>query len=160
MKVVHKTATHLVIEDRPWLIGILMILMALGFVVGGMALWATGQYFGGLMLVLVGGGVPLLVAGMMVQRVRLTFDREAGRITRTCRSVLGLTQDTFALDRLEAVRVGVSTDSDGTTYRTELRLKAPIEVVPFTSYYTSGRKPEQMADAVNEWLTTAGASNR
>jgi hypothetical protein len=31
--------------------------------------------------------------------------------------------------------------------------------VPFTSYYTSGRKPEQMADAVNEWLTAAGAGN-
>jgi hypothetical protein len=160
MKVIQKTVTHLVIEDRPWLIGILLIVMALGFLAGGMALWATGQYFGGLMLVLVGGGVPILVAGLMVQRVRLTFDRGTGQITRTCRSVLRLTQETFAFDRLEAVRVGASTDSDGTTYRTELRLKAPIEIVPFTRYYTSGPKPEQMADAVNEWLTTAGAGNR
>lgn len=96
MKLIHATTTHLVIEDRPWLIGILRIVVALGFLEGGMTLWASGQYLGGLMLVLVGGGVPLLIAGLMVQRVRLTFDRKAGQITRTCRSVRGLMQETFA----------------------------------------------------------------
>ena len=34
----------------------------------------------------------------------------------------------------------------------ELRLTEPSETVPFTSYYTSGKRPDQMAAAVNAWL--------
>lgn len=152
MKVIHRTDTLLMIEDQPWLIGVLMIVMALIFAFGGMALLVSGELFGGLMMVLVGVGVPVLIGALMVQRVRLTFDRAAGTVTRTRRSVLGLTQSTYALDRLEGARVGVSTDSDGSTYRTELDLRDPVETVPFTTYYTSGGRPDEMARAVNDWL--------
>lgn len=152
MKVIHRTDTLLMIEDKPWLLGILMIVMALIFAFGGMAMLISGESFGGLMMFLVGVGVPVLIGAVMVQRVRLTFDRSAGTLTRTRRSVLGLTQTTHALDRLKRARVGVSTDSDGSTYRMELDLRDPVETVPFTSYYTSGRRPEEMARAVNDWL--------
>lgn len=154
MKVIHRTDDLLMIEDRPWFIGIMMIVMALVFAFGGMAILASGEVFGGLMMLLIGVGVPLLIGALMVQRVRLTFDRSAGTVTRTRRSVLGLTQTTHPLDRLDRARVGVSTDSDGTTYRMELQLRDPPEMVPFTSYYTSGRKPEMMAQVVNDWLDT------
>ncbi|WP_103257549.1 hypothetical protein [Tabrizicola aquatica] len=153
MKIIHDTDQSLMIEDQPWLIGILMIVMALVFAFGGMALLASGEGFGGAMMLLVGVGVPVLIGALMVQRVRLTFDRSTGTVTRTRRSVLGLTIATHALDRLDQARVGVSTDGDGTTYRMELDLRDPPEVVPFTSYYTSGRRPEAMARAVNDWLT-------
>lgn len=153
MKIIHDTDQSLMIEDQPWLIGILMIVMALVFAFGGMALLASGEVFGGAMMLLIGVGVPVLIGALMVQRVRLTFDRGTGTVTRTRRSVLGLTVSTHALDRLDQARVGVSTDSDGTTYRMELDLRDPPEVVPFTSYYTSGRRPEEMARAVNDWLT-------
>ena len=153
MKVIHRSDQLLVIEDRPWFIGVLMILMALVFLFGGMKLFAAGEAFGGLMMVLLGGGVPLGIGALMVRRVRLTFDRDAGTLTRVSRSVRGLTQDSYALDRLERAELAVSTDSDGTTYRTELRLKAPLETVPFTTYYTNGRKPRLMVDAVNDWLS-------
>jgi hypothetical protein len=153
MKVIHRTDTLLMIEDRPWFIGILMIVMALTFAFGAMALLSAGKILGGLAMGLLGTGVPLLIGALMVQRVRLAFDRQTGQMTRTCRTVRGLTQQSFALDRLAEARVGVSFDSDGNTYRTELLLQGPSETVPFTSYYTSGRKPEQMAEAVNDWLT-------
>jgi len=152
MKVIHRTDTLLMIEDQPWLIGVLMIVMALVFAFGGMALLVSGELFGGLMMFLVGVGVPVLIGALMVQRVRVTFDRTAGTLTRTRRSVLGLTRTTHALDRLEGARVGISTDSDGTTYRTELDLRDPVETMPFTTYYTSGRRPEEMIRAVNDWL--------
>jgi hypothetical protein len=153
MKVIHRSDPLLVIEDRPWLVGSLMIAMALLFLFGGMQLLSAGEAFGGLMMMVLGVGVPLLIGALMVQRVRLTFDRSAGMITRTCRTVRGLTVETFALDRLDSVQVGVSTDSDGSTRRTELRLKAPMETVPFTSYYTSGGQPQRMADVLKDWLT-------
>jgi hypothetical protein len=94
----------------------------------------------------------------MVRRVRLSLDRQAGRLTRISRSVTGLNQDDYALHRLVEARVGASVDSDGTTYRTELCLKDPTETVPFTSYYTSGRKPEHMAMAINDWLAAPTAT--
>ena len=152
MKVIHRSDTMLVLEDRPWLIGILMIVMALIFAFGGMALLASGETFGGLMLLLIGIGVPVLIGALMVQRVRLTLDRSAGTVTR--RSVLGLTQTTQALDRLDRARVAVSSDSDGSTYRMELDFRDPAEMIPFTTYHTSGTRPEAMAQAVNDWLRT------
>lgn len=153
MKVIHRSEQLLVIEDRPWFVGLLMIAMALVFLFGGMRVFMAGEVFGGLMMLLLGVGVPLLLAALIVRRVRLTFDRTEGKVTRVSRSVRGLTRDSYALDRLKLAQLGVSTDSDGTTYRTELQLNAPQETVPFTTYFTSGRKPAQMVDVVNDWLT-------
>lgn len=155
MKVIHRTDDLLIVEDRPWFIGIMMIVMALVFAFGGMAILASGEILGGVMMLLIGVGVPLLIGALMVQRVRLTFDRRAGTVTRTRRSVLGLTQTTHALNRLDRARVGVSTDSDGTIYRMELDLRDPPETVPFTTYHTSGKRPEELTRAVNDWLGTA-----
>ena len=152
MKVILRTEKLLMVEDQPWMIGGLMIVMAMTFAFGGTALLASGEIFGGLMMLLIGVGVPVLIGALMVQRVRLTFDRDAGTVTRTRRSVLGLTQTTHALDRVECARVGVSTDSDGSTYRMELDLRDPPEMLPLTTYHTSGRQPEEMAQAVNGWL--------
>lgn len=154
MKIVHRSDTLLVLEDRPWVIGVFMIAMALMFLAASMAVVGRGEILGGFFLALVGGGVPILIAAFVVQQVRLTLDRSSGQLVRISRSVRGLTRQEFALSRLVEARVGVNYDSDGNTYRTELHLQEPAEKVPFTSYYTNGRKPEQMAEAVNDWMTT------
>ena len=64
-----------------------------------------------------------------------------------------LKERVVAMPSIEPAELWEATDSDGNTYRTELHLDGPAETVPFTSYYTSGRKPEAMAEAVNDWLT-------
>ncbi|HLQ19333.1 MAG TPA: hypothetical protein VK146_10170 [Tabrizicola sp.] len=153
MKVIHRSDTLLILEDQPWMLGVFLILFALVFAFGGLAMMGDGKVWGGMFFALFGAGIPILIAALMVRRVRLSLDRDSGQITRIERSVRGLKRDSYALDRLREVKVGVSYDSDGNTYRTELHLTAPSEVVPFTSYYTSGRKPEAMAEAVNGWLT-------
>jgi hypothetical protein len=152
MKVILRSDTLLVLEDRPWFIGIFMIAMSLCFTAGGLAMMGEGMLLGGAFFALFGGGIPLLIAALMVKRVRLTLDRSTGQLTRTMRSIRGLSQDVYLLDRLTKASVGVSYDSDGNTYRTELILADPPETVPFTSYYTSGKRPETMARAVNDWL--------
>lgn len=153
MKVIHRSDTLLVLEDRPWFIGLLMILMALCFLYGGMALFGEGKSLGGLFMAVLGGGVPVLLAAWLVRRVRLTFDRATGQLTRTMRSVRGFSQQSYPLDRITGAKVAVNFDSDGNTYRTELQLTDPSETVPFTTYYTNGPKPEAMAQTVNDWLT-------
>lgn len=154
MKVIHRTDSLLMIEDRPWLIGGLMVFMALIFLFGSMALFSAGEILGGTLIGLVGVGVPLLIGALMVVRVRLVFDRAAGTLTRISRSVRGLKREDYPLDRLVEAQLGASTDSDGTAYRLELQLRGPSEIVPFTTYYTSGRRPERLIVAVNDWLTT------
>jgi hypothetical protein len=155
MKVLHRSESLLVLEDRPWFLGIMLIIMALGFLFGGMAMIGEGLLLGGATIALVGGGVPILIAALMVRRVRLTLDRSTGLLTRTMRSVRGLAQESHPLDRLTKATVAVSYDSDGNTYRTELHLTDPDQTVPFTTYYTSGRQPDAMAKAVNDWLGTS-----
>lgn len=152
MKVIHRSDALLMIEDRPWLIGAMMILAALLFLFGGMALIGQGQLIGGLAMILIGAGVPLLMAALMVQRVRVTFDRTSGRLTRTVRSVRGLHQTVHALDRLTAARVGAKSDGDGTAYRLELVLDGPAEVLPFTICYSGGRRAERLCAEVSDWL--------
>jgi hypothetical protein len=153
MKVIHRSDTQLMLEDQPWFLGVCLILFALVFAFGGLAMMGEGKVLGGAFFALFGAGIPILIAALMVRRVRVTLDRGTGQITRIERSVRGLKQDSYALDRLHQAKVGVSYDSDGNTYRTELHLTDPDQVVPFTSYYTNGRKPEAMAVAVNDWLT-------
>lgn len=152
MKVLHHSETLLILEDRPWLVGILLIVMVLTFAFGAMALIGAGMILGKLLMGLVGIGVPVLIGALMVQRVRLTLDRSAGEVTRTRRSILGLTTETYPLHRLRAARVDASSDSDGTTSRMELCLADPPQIVPFTTYYTNGQKPRKMAETVEAWL--------
>lgn len=155
MKVIHRSDTLLMIEDRPWFLGGLMIVIALVFLFGGTAILGKGQVFGGLMMILVGVGVPLTIAALMVQRVRVTLDRSTGQVTRTARSVRGLSQTAYALNRLTTTRVGATSDSDGTAYRLELVLDDSAEVVPFTSYYSGGTRAQRLSETVNAWLATA-----
>jgi hypothetical protein len=152
MKVIHRSDTLLVLEDRPWFLGVFLIAMALAFIFGGLAMMGEGMALGGAFFALFGGGVPILIAALMVRRVQLTLDRSTGHLTRTMRSVRGLTKESHMLERLNSAKVAVSYDSDGNTYRTELQLTDPDQTVPFTNYYTNGKKPEVMAQAVNDWL--------
>lgn len=153
MKVIHRSDTFLMLEDRPWFLGLVLICMALMFAFSGMAMMGEGSMLGGAFFALFGAGIPILIAALMVRRVRLCLDRSTGQITRIERSVRGLKRDSYALDRLNEAKVAVSYDSEGNTFRTELHLTGPDEVVPFTTYYTTGKKPQQMAAAVNDWVT-------
>jgi len=58
MKVIHRSDSPLMIEDRPWFIGIMMIGMALVFLSGSMALVRSSEIFGGAMMGTVGVGAP------------------------------------------------------------------------------------------------------
>lgn len=66
---IHRLNQRPVIEDRPWLIGIPMIVMALVYLFGAFHLIESGHAFGGLMLFL--EGMALLICALMVRQVRL-----------------------------------------------------------------------------------------
>jgi hypothetical protein len=151
VKVIEQSPTRLIIEDRPWLLGLSMLLLIVIMWGGSLFLYRIREGMGALILALVGTGVPLLIAVLMVQRVRLTFDRSAGTLSKTRQSVFGFSQTDYALIRLLRAEVSESSDSEGTTYRLVLKLTQPDETVPFTSYFTSGRRPERLCKVVNEW---------
>ncbi|MFO1203355.1 MAG: hypothetical protein U1E58_12040 [Tabrizicola sp.] len=152
MKVIHRTDTVLILEDRPWLIGFLVIGMAMLGLFGSMAMFGSGQMLAGTVMGLFGVGGTLLIGALLVKRVRLILDRGTGKITRISRSVGGLTEEEYALSRLVEAQIGTRTDAKGTTRRAELLLSGPDRTLPFTDYYTSGGKPELMTQTINDWL--------
>lgn len=152
MKVIHKTTSLLMLEDRPWRIGLLVIGMAMIGVFASMSMIGSGEVLAGSAMAVFGVGGVLLIGAMLIKRVRLILNRDTGQITRISRSIGGLHQEDFALARLVGASVGSRRDSKGITRRTELLLSGPSETVPFTDYYTSGGKPDRMAQAINDWL--------
>jgi hypothetical protein len=152
MKIIESSATQLVLDDRPWIIGAALIVGTIAFLASGLFLMNSGEVFGGLMLIFVGGGVCLLLAAILVQRVRLTFDRSTCSITRIRRAAFGLKVTNYDLARLQRAVIVEHYDDGSTTYGMELVLTKPDEQVKFVIYSTSGNKPKQMCDAVNAWL--------
>ena len=153
MKVVANNNSHLIVEDQPWLLGLLLIGMFLAFLAGGIFQFMEGQVGGSVALIGLGCGLSLLLLVTVVRRTRFTFDRENGQLTQTVRTIAGLTETTVALDRVTRAFVEESVDSDGTTYRVCLSLSGPDQTILISTSYSSGRRSHaQMADRINAWI--------
>lgn len=154
MRIVEKSDQRLVIEDRPWPTGLFL---------AATSLWLLFPVFQGNPAALLKDGglravfaaLALFLTAAIAQRVRLTFDRDSGRITRTSWSVLGRRERSWALRRLREARAAGSRDEGLWSDRMELRLVDPLETVPITGYRTSGGGPDRMALAVDAWLRAA-----
>ena len=155
MKVVHHSDSQLVIEDQPWLLGLLLIGVYLVLLVVSFTTARAGEVTGGILTAVIGTAIMALVGYLMVRRTRFTFDRNLGQITKTVRTARGLSQDTLPLTRVERAFVAKSIDADGTTYRPELLLSDPQGALPLINYYTGASASHQtIADIINSWIGT------
>jgi hypothetical protein len=106
------------------------------------------------------GGVVFLLFFLLPSILTVEADRTTGLVTITHRSLLRKKTREIPISQIEVVRLGshTSTDSDGTstTYRVEIMLKNG-EIVPFRSYYSSGRRrKESQAGQLREYLGVGG----
>ena len=157
MRIVSDTADRLTLEEKPWIIGIILtvvilFLLALALMIGRENL-------------LVGGGLTFAAAVfglffvVFVRRVIVIFDRAAGAVVIRSASMLGQKEQTIALADIDGVKVETqrsrSQNSDGrsstsVTHRAVLQTRAGD--VPLTLVYTSGKGAEAAADTVRRWL--------
>ena len=149
---------RLTLEDRPWVLGIILavvilFLLFLALATSGQSLWLTFAML--LMAALFGAAFVAFV-----RRVIVIFDRDTGAVVIRTKSVLGQSETTHPLAEISHASVETtisrSTSSNGRrsttsqTHRTVLHIGA--EVVPLTQVYSSGDGAERMAAAINDWL--------
>lgn len=157
MKVIEDTATRLVIEDRPWLLGGILICGILLCLALSMGLWSASPW-----LTLGFGLATLLLVACFVafvRRVLVIFDRSAGALVIRTRSLTGQVEQSLALDDVTGAMVettrSTSTASNGgqttsVTHRPVLTTRSGS--LPLTQVYSSGTGAEEIAHAINRWL--------
>lgn len=161
MKVALNTAERLVLEDRPWAVGIgfaAAILLLAGF---GMARLLAGAEGAGLLLfgaVLCGAGF-----GAFVRRTIAIFDRGAGAMVWREASVFGTQERSVPLREIVGAEVeagrGVRSSRRGRrtpTFRPVLRLAGGAAPLPLNRTFVAGDGAARVAETVADWLGKPG----
>lgn len=159
MKVTRNTPEQLVIDHVPWLFGIILSVCFLLFLgIGLVALFAArdlGTVGFGLMFGVVGGGLWFLMIVLFVKRLQFIFDRSRDLIVIRRRSILSHKEETHGLAGLRrAVLESTRSDNGNRLYRPTLVFSGGKHEA-LHSYYTNGRGPRIVANAVNDWLGVA-----
>ncbi len=159
MKITRDTPDQLILENKPWVIGALMIFMFVVFTGAGLMAIASGEILFGALFALLGGGVSAGCFAAFVRRTMVIFDRPGGTINLRRKGVFGMTDVTHELRHLDraVVQTSHSTDSDGhssTTHRCAIILNGGMSAGthPLTLVYSSGSGADRAADAINRWL--------
>lgn len=160
MQVIEETPARLVLEEKPWVLGIvliigILILLALTLGLRRESGWLSfGFGLGALLL-----AVCFVV---FVQRVIVIFDRAAGALVIRTRNLMGQGERTLALSEVSGAEVetsrSTSTSNNGSrttsvTHRTVIATRSGP--VPLTNVYSSGSGAENNAAAINRWLVAS-----
>jgi len=152
MKISH-TPDLLIIDNTPWLFGIILMAAVFGAIVSGLFLLVTGDGITALW------HVPLVAFLMIfvwafVRRNQLLLDARARTVTHRRRTIFSHTEVIHDLSHLAETFVEESRGKNGPTYRMTLRLGAGMDRGdhPFTMAYTSGPGARRASNAVNDWL--------
>ena len=160
MKITDNTADRLVIEDRPWAIGIGFGAAFLILAGVGLARLVAGAEGAGILLF----GAVLCGIGFcaFVRRTIAIFDRPAGAVVWREASVFGAQERTIPLREIAGVEVeagrGVRSSRTGRrtpTWRPVLQLTGDAAPLPLNRTFVAGDGAAGVADAVREWLGRA-----
>lgn len=146
MKIAEQTEGRLVLQEKPWLV----LLVGGLFVIAGL-------------VVAVGAGEPLAGVGSAIlgalvilafgNTVTATFDKSAGRFTRSVRGLIRNSDVTHPLPEVAGVAVDASPSANPSRgYRMAVTLASGARV-PLTTSYSSGKSgKEQTAAAIRQFL--------
>ncbi len=168
MKIISNTPDELILESRPILGGVLLIIGALVITFVGMKVIGAGNTGAGIAILIVGLGVCLAMFWAFIRYEAIRFSRPDAVVQFRSRSLSGRKSEDIPLSMVTAAVVETSmvtstSSSKGRgrkrktqtrTYRTALALRDPGATKrPLTFYYTSNEKPSHQArDAINAWL--------
>ena len=160
MKIAHNTPDQLILDDRPWLLGGLLVLLIVIFAGFGLQALFAGRGAG--LLGLVGAafwGVALVV---FVRRTTVTFDRPTGQITRHVKSLRRATTTLWPLASVSKAdtetRLGRNSRQAGRAritpmHRPVLHWTDGGPATPLIEVYVNGDGAGQTAAAINTWIS-------
>ena len=150
MKITHDTPDLLVLEDVPWMLGILFVAMVLIPVGVGLTMLLSGEWTG-IFVALGGAAFGGIFFAAFVRRTRLVLDRKAGMAELKRRSVLGLKTWTWRLDEIDRAWAESSMSQKSTTSRPVLILTTGARQA-INPVYSSGQGAARATTAINRWL--------
>lgn len=161
MKVTTDTPDLLIVEDRPILLAIGLIVFILIFVAVGLSMLGEGDWKG-LLFSLLGGGMGLLAFWAFVRRVQVVFNRPRNYVEFRRRNIFNASKVRHALNEIDRAVVEESTGKDGPTYRVALVIGGGQSAGrhPVTLAYSSGSAHRRVADRINAWLEAAQMAQR
>lgn len=158
MRLVESSPRRLILEDRPVVLGIVLVLAILFPLLLALATWRDAPWLAlamGLVAAMFGGAFVAFV-----RRVNVIFDRDAGTVIIRTTSVFGRSESTHALADISEARVETvvnrSASSSGRqsstseTHRTVLHLSDTV--VPLTEVHSAGDGAKDAARVINDWL--------
>ena len=152
-KIVCDNPESTVIEDRPWLLGLILSSTTIGSVALMFHAWDTSAWGLGTISALMTLGAFYSI-NLVIKLTRLTLCGD-GTAVLSVRDHKGWTHRHFAAGQL---RAGLETNrmSDSETTRAVLLIDnaAGIERVPFTAYFSSSAAAATMVARINDWRRT------
>ncbi len=173
MKIVTKTPEELILESRPWGLGIGVIVAFLVIVFVVMNVIAQGNVMAGIAILLIGSAVCLGISWAFVRFEDVRFSKPDGAVQIRSRSLFGKAQNDIPLSAVQCATIETSisktqvekksghgrTTKTTTTYRPSLlMLEKGAAKVPLVAVYNSNDKPaKETVNAVNQWLAQRSA---
>ncbi|CAD0186391.1 hypothetical protein RUESEDTHA_03299 [Ruegeria sp. THAF57] len=157
MKVTRNTPNQLILSNRPWLIGVMLVFFILCFVGAGLTMISEGNW-SGILVALFGGGMGFGAFCIFVRRVQVILDRSTDSILIRRQSIFGYETVRHVLSNLSHAEVETTTSNgnngSSTTHRPVLILGQGMSAGrhPIVSAYVSGHGSHRLVDAVNDWL--------
>lgn len=154
MKITTDTPELLIVEDRPVILALALVVFILIFVGTGIGLTVAGEWWG-LLLALFGGGMGFAAFWAFVRRVQVVFHRPEAYVEFRRRNIFGASRVRHALAEIDRAEIEESHSSEnGTTYRVVLVVERGQSAGrhPVTLAYSSGSGHHRAAQAINSWL--------
>ena len=150
LRVLEDTPERLVLEDRPWFLGLLLA----GCILFSVAMLIIGIVERDLLLA---GAMAIFGAGawaafnMAVRRGRLTLDRASGRAVWVVRTKTGLREESW--DLTEIARAVLDThDDEGVSYRPSLAFRTAQAPVALRAGFGPEPSARRAVEAINRFL--------
>ena len=159
MKVTRNTPDQLIIESKPWLIGVMILLFILIFVGAGLAMIAQGDWIG-LLFAGFGGGLGILGFWAFVRREQVIFHRPQGFLELRRKTIFSMTRVRHDLGEVSRAIVEESRSTKGAILQRvtlEFDRGQSTGRHPLTEAYSNIGNPSAIADTINAWLDSARA---
>lgn len=159
MKITRNTPDQLIIESKPWLIGVMILLFILIFVAVGLAMIANGEWMG-LFFVVLGGGLGVLAFWAFVRRMQVIFHLPKRYVELRRKPIFSMTRVRHDLGEVSRAIIEESRSSKGAILqRVTLEFDSGQSRGrhPLTEAYSNIGNPSAIADTINAWLDSARA---
>jgi len=154
MRITENTPDRLILDDIPWIRGLLIIAATLYVLSMGFREMNAGRQFGAFIIagaLIVG---PLFFA-LFVERYQILFLRAEDRITKRKRSVLGYKETSHRLSDVLKASVVTSKRTDGPDMDHKILKVSDGTSIRLVDYNTTSAAPSIVAKAINDWLAQA-----